>query len=303
MAKDLIPPPSPAGRPTSPGGVPNLIELPPEPPRSPAQPVQKEAPGPSAFRNRFGFLMGALAGVVVAAALIVAVVVLTNDDPAASEGLAANWSRWQPPDTSVQAGASQIAKKVGAEYTHTDGHQLTSVTGEQLAINVALRPASGPIAIFGGTNVLYQLNGLGPNGSIKGGKPSQQRQQLVRREALELALYTFRYLPDVDGVVALLPPPPPAAGANASPAQASLLNSGASSDQMLALFYRPGDLKPQLQIPLGMTVGAKAPAPEKMGGAEGKMVDQLTMSNLFKWSLIRSQDSTPYLVLDRPPTP
>ncbi len=40
MARDLIPPPSPAGRPIAgrDGGTPNLIELPPEPPRSPAEP-------------------------------------------------------------------------------------------------------------------------------------------------------------------------------------------------------------------------------------------------------------------------
>ena len=158
------------------------------------------------------------------------------------------------------------------------------------AASTALRPASGAIQIFDGNTVLYQLNGLGPNGSIKGGKPSEQRLQLMRREALELALYTFRYLPDVESVVTLLPPPPPKPGAETSPASAGILNTEASPDQMEAIFYRPGDLKPQLQIPLGNTVAATAPAPDKMGGAEGKMVDQLTMSNLFKWSLTRSQD-------------
>ena len=44
-----------------------------------------------------------------------------------------------------------------------------------------------------------------------GGKPSQERLKVLHREALELALYTFRYLPDVEGVVTLLPPPPPEA--------------------------------------------------------------------------------------------
>jgi hypothetical protein len=303
MAKDLIPPPSPAGRPTTPGGVPNLIELPPEPPRSAVHPVQQEKPGPSAFRNRFGFLLGALAGVVVAAVLVAVAVVVSQDDSVADAGLASNWSAWHPSDTSVEGGAAQIADKVGAEYKHSDGHQLVKVTGQPLGINVALRPAQGQISLIDGNTVLYQLNGLGPNGSIKGGEPSAQRLQLVRREALELALYTFRYLPDVDSVVTLLPPPPPKAGADASPASAGILNTEASPDQMEAIFYRPGDLKPQLQIPLGNTVGAAAPAPDKMGGAEGKMVDQLTMSNVFKWSLTRSQDQTPYLVLDRPPTP
>jgi hypothetical protein len=283
--------------------VPNLIELPPEPPRSAVHPVQQTAkPGPSAFRNRFGFLMGALAGVVIAAVLVAVAVIVTHDDSAQDAGLAANWSSWHPSDTSVDGGAAQIADKVGAEYKHPDGRQLIKVEGQPLGINLALRPAAGDIKVFDGNTVLYKLNGLGPNGSIKGGEPSAQRLQLVRREALELALYTFRYLPDVESVVTLLPPPPPTKEQTAT-AASSATPVAADSDQMEAIFYRPGDLKPQLQIPLGNTVAATAPAPDKMGGAEGKMVDQLTMSNLFKWSVIQSQDQTPYLVLDRPPTP
>src|SRR3954470_23532137 len=108
MARDLIPPPSPAGRPTGPSGTPNLIELPPEPPRSGAQPAQVPS-GPSEYRNRFGFLLGALAGVCVAAALIIAAVVITQGgDPGSDEGLAKNWSKWQPEDTTVEGGSAQI---------------------------------------------------------------------------------------------------------------------------------------------------------------------------------------------------
>ena len=62
MARDLIPPPSPAGRP-QPEGTPRLIELPPEreelvQPYT-APPPPRDLP-PSRFRNRFGFLIGAL---------------------------------------------------------------------------------------------------------------------------------------------------------------------------------------------------------------------------------------------------
>jgi hypothetical protein len=49
-----------------------------------------------------------------------------------------------------------------------------------------------------------------------------------------------------------------------------------------------------LQVPLGVTLPAQAPAPEKMGGPEGEVVDQLTLANLFNWSL-----SSSGLVLDR----
>ena len=71
------------------------------------------------------------------------------------------------------------------------------------------RRARAAITDIGGTRVLYTMDGLGPNGSIKGGKPSEARLKVIHREALELALYTFRYLPDAESVMVLLPPPPP----------------------------------------------------------------------------------------------
>ena len=301
MARDLIPPSSPAGRPPA-DGTPNLIELPPEPARSASEPAQQGDLGPSAFRNRFGFLMGALAGVMVAAVLVViAVIAWGRKDSAAGEGLATNWSRWQPADVTLTDGAQQIADHVGLEYKHANGQQLAKVTGGPLGIGVSLRSSSGEIKSYPGENgVLYQLNGLGANGSIKGGTPSTQRLQLVRREALELALYTFRYLPDADMVVTLLPPPPPKAGTEAaSPVSGLLATSSADPKELTAIFYRPGDLKQRLQIPLGATLTAVAPAPEKMGGTEGQTVDSLTLPNLFNWSLPASQIGQPSLVLDR----
>ena len=130
MARDLIPPPSPAGRPQTPDGTPNLIELPPEPAALGRRAGRwAPPPGPSQFRNRFGFLLGALAGVFIAAALVVAIVVASNGsgDPTTS-GLAPNWSRWQPSDTTIEGGAQEIADHVGAEYKHPDGQQLVDVT-------------------------------------------------------------------------------------------------------------------------------------------------------------------------------
>ena len=101
MARDLIPPPSPAGRP-----APDQNEPP------PLAPVQAEAapgetpagkPGPSAFRARFGFATGVLAGCALAAAVLL-VVLLNGDEPkpsgpATEEDLASNWSPWHPRST------------------------------------------------------------------------------------------------------------------------------------------------------------------------------------------------------------
>jgi hypothetical protein len=294
MARDLIPPPSPAGR-ASADGTPNLVELPPE-----APPVVTAATAPSApseFRHRFGFLLGGLGGVVIAAAAVAAIVISTGGRP--DEGFAKNWSKWRPLETTMTAGPAEIATHVGAQYRGDDGKQLVAVSGGPLEVqgiplDVALRPGQGDIRLFNGHHaVRYVLNGLGPQGSIIGGTVSKSRHQLLRREALELALYSFRYLPDVDMVVTLLPPPPPKDGATAT-------QSGTASNPYQAVFYRPGDLKPQLQVPLGVTVPKSAPKPQRMGGAEGQRVDSLTLSNLFQAFYTQSQDLKAYMVLDRP---
>src|SRR5262245_26183529 len=103
MARDLIPAPSPAGRP-QPDGTPRLVELPPEPSLDQMEPEAPPPPrrlAPSRFRNRFGFLTGGLIGVVVAAAALLAIGLSSNDPTPASEGLAKNWSKWQPGDASL----------------------------------------------------------------------------------------------------------------------------------------------------------------------------------------------------------
>jgi hypothetical protein len=46
------------------------------------------------------------------------------------------------------------------------------------------------------------------NCQIDAGKPSKERMLLLRREGLELALYSFRYLKDVKQVVVLIPATP-----------------------------------------------------------------------------------------------
>ena len=93
---------------------------------------------------------------------------------------------------------------------------------------------------------MYTLNGLGPKGSVRGGKPSEARHLLLRREALELALYTFRYVKNVDLVVALLPPKPPREDART---RTGTTTTSTADPQTQALFYRPGDLEPQLRDP------------------------------------------------------
>jgi hypothetical protein len=301
MARDLIPPPSPAGRPQTPDGTPNLVELPPEPARSGAEPAMASPPpGPSQFRNRFGFLLGALGGVFIAVALVAVIVVADRGGKSGRDfGLAPNWSRWQPSDKAVEGGAQQIAAHVAAEYKHPDGKQLVQIKAAVLPDEYDLTVHSSTITDITGNRLVYTFDGLGPNRQIEGGKPSTTRAKVIHREALELALYTFRYLPDAESITMLLPPPPPTEAEKKAEALATAAGQTPNPKPLPTLFYRPGDLKPQLQVPLGQTIGTKVPSTDSFSGPEADNVETLTLSNRFLFS----QTGNYKFVLDRPTSP
>jgi hypothetical protein len=308
MAKDLIPPPSPAGRPSGepgqspkvdPGAKPSLFHPVDEPiigaEPEPEVPAAAPAPAaPSPYRSRFGFVLGALIGVGLATvALLVGVVA----NPGGSD-VPPNWSTWKPTAKDGFAAAHQIAEHVGAKYRLGNGDQMVAVTSGPIEfldvpLSVAVRtaPSGGDIRLLDGKGVMFTLNGLGPRGSILRGTPSRERHLLLRREALELALYTFRYRDDVDMVVALLPPAPPDQ------------TSTQQDTPTQALFFRPGDLRGELDVPLNSTLPPKTPRPETfpLNGADARHVEALTRSNLFWASFQQGQDAHAFLVLDRLP--
>ena len=117
MARDLIPPPSPAGRPEIEGTPTHrFVELPPEPvAEAPAPPKveQKLNLPPTQYRNRFGFLAGALGGVVLGSIALAIALFAYSDKGSDDYGMHPNWSAWQPDDETLADGASQIATHVG----------------------------------------------------------------------------------------------------------------------------------------------------------------------------------------------
>jgi hypothetical protein len=309
MARDLIPPPSPAGRPAPDGHEPPPIGAPePEAERAGA-PAGK--PGPSAFRARFGFATGVLAGCALAAAVLL-VMLLSGDEPkpagpATDEGLASNWSPWKPRSTTSISGAQEIAKKIGGTYKDGRSKDLSTVEGGPIALNktlpvsVAIPSTAGRFVIVQGVGVQYKLAGFGKDGRLRGSQPSAERRRLLRREALELSLYSFRYLPDVTMVVTLLPPAPKGEQVHPKKAGAKAATKKAAEDfQRQALFFRPGDLRKQLERPLAETMATEAPKIDALAGAEARRIDKLTLSNLFTYEHIQQQDGSIYLVLDRP---
>jgi hypothetical protein len=291
VAGDLIPPPSPARRADPDADPKATAEL--------EQAVQLAAEaaagsgsrGPAPFRSRFGFLFGALAGIALCAAGATALLVGAHED--SGPRLADNWSAWEPGTSRMVDGAGEIAGHVGLQYKLDSGDQLVSIRSSALElqgeeIGVAVRPQGGSLQYMEGDGLLYILNGLGPNGTIPTGKASKKRGRLLLREALELALYSFRYLDDVTMVAVLLPQSP--------------TDTSTTSRQTRAVFYRPGDLLSQLQVPLARTLSPKTPTPATMAPAEAERVDDLTLRNLFLASIQPLEADQNYLVLVEPDT-
>jgi hypothetical protein len=291
VARDLIPPPSPARRPDPDAESKATSEL------EEATQLGAEAAagtgsyGPSPFRSRFGFLFGALAGIGLCAAATFALLLAGQEDD--GPRLAENWSAWQPETSRMLDGAEEIAEHIGLQYKLDGGGQLVQVASGPLElqgeeIGVAVRPKGSAIEILKGEGLLYRLNGLGPNGTVAAGAPSEKRGRLLLREALELSLYSFRYLDDVTMVAVLIPP---------SAAQSA---AEQAEQQPRAVFFRPGDLLPQLQVPLSETLSPRTPTAATMTKSEAARVEKLTLNNLFLASVQPLDADRNYLVLVEP---
>ena len=291
MAGDLIPPPSPAGRPAvdSMAEVRATAELE-EATRRPEEAAQAPA-GTAPYRGRFGFLWGALAGIAVCALVLGGVLAATGGD--SGPPLAKNWSSWKPETSRMLPGAEDIAAHVAREYKVDSGDQLASVSsgGIELAgtpLGVAVRPKGGDLEVLKGDGVLYLLNGLGSGATTGAGKAGKTNERLMMREALELALYSFRYLDDITMVAIMLPP------------RSGATEESADGQQSRTLFFRPGDLLDKLEVPLSRTLSPTPPRPKALTKAEALKIDSLTLRNLFLASIQPLDSNLNYLVLAPP---
>ena len=259
------------------------------PPEPAAEPAPTVPAGHAPHAARFQFVYGILIGVAIAA-LAAAVIAFSHNDNGQTIALS-SWSTWQP----TRGGGDpiqQIVDHVAPEYRLPSGKQIVAVTGgpsqiEGIPLVVALRsdPAkNGDTNILENKNiVLYRMCGLGTDCAIKEGKPSKERGLYLRREALELALYTFNYVADIDGVVVLMPPVP-----GAKPSH--------------AVFFRPQDVEPSLHQPLVDTLPGPTPTVNTLMRSRNlPIVNSITAPLQFDFSV--TQDNTNnrgYLVLDTP---
>jgi len=262
-----------------------LVEPDPDQVRGGEEPiVEHVAVRERSYRGRFLIAYGIL-GVVAGVALIVFLGSLGLSRPEPPPP----WSGFVPAETADQTAIEAIAGHVGARYKLPDGAQLVAVTaskpewgGVPLAA-IAVQPESGAVdqtirVIEAENTVSYVLCGLGEQCAIAAGKPSVERDRLLRREALELALYTFRYVPGVEQVLAFLPP-----------------KKGSPPD--VAMLFERGQYAGELDRPLDRTLPPSVPGVESMPTSEQQVVDRLTEPRRYGFQMQELQDGSPVIVL------
>ena len=240
----------------------------------------------SEYAPRFHFLTGALVAVGIAALVGIAVLVIgpSTEEPGPP------WSPWKPSAGGV-AGAVEIAAHVAPQYRER-GQQLVKIDANDLSfkgvpLTVALQTNAeqgGAIQTHDEKGVLYQLCGLTPTCAIDHGKPSTERGLLLRREALELALYSFHYLNDVKQVVVLIPPTK-------------------GKVQTIALYFRRDEVRAQLARPLTSSLAPKAPTVETVTlSPDAPLVDRAT-DETYLFTLNGSSFNNGGLLVLQPYTP
>ncbi len=204
------------------------------------------------------------------------------------------WSTWVPPSGTTAKVADAIATHVAAQYhLNKTGSQLVAVvSGPPLVTSGTRKVSISAIAIqknatsTNGIQIFYTPNtwtdefcGLGTNCAISTGKATVTRGQLVRREALEVALYTFKFAPAITSLVAYLPPPPGSAATT-------------------LLYFQKSQLTRELSEPLDKTLTLKTPPlPSVSDTVEEATINKLTLPDVFSYSLTQLQDGSAALVL------
>jgi hypothetical protein len=274
--------------------------------------VRESSPHSQKFRAATAALVGIAIGAVV-----IALTILSNTG---GGGPSAQWSSWKPIDNGT-LGAREIADHIAPFYRISAVDQLAVVTVADISnstanttttssgsapsngLQVAVRsdPSSSAVSVLSGSTIGYNLCGIGgSNCAIAVGLPSADRLLLLRREALELALYTFKYISGVQNVIAILPPGHTQPTLTAKPPSSS---KPTAQPVDIALLFLRDELKPWLSQPLSSTFPEQFPPTVPELGLwkqtpEAGLVDQITARGLFSEHVVQSQDGSNVMVLD-----
>jgi hypothetical protein len=180
-----------------------------------------------------------------------------------------DWSSFTPKGQGL-ARATAIANHVAPRYRQA-GRQLAAIEAQPpvagnnvidalaIARDTTQGVGGGYLSVEPATNtLLYVFCGQGQDCSMPG-TPTVERGRLLRRQSLELALYTFKYMDDIDSVVTLLPP---------------------RGSVVPAVWLRRRALEEQLDKPLSKTL--PGPPPYTEGSlSDGQQVEALTADRFY----------------------
>jgi hypothetical protein len=245
---------------------------------------------------RFAIIYAALA-LILAGSL--GALVINALRPGFSSG--PKWSSWQPQPARLPLMAKEIADHVGPNYQFAKGGQLVAIVPSPPAVtvgtdNISIVAISTPVKVGSklsttqqnvtklepGETEMYTLCGLGEQCAIASGTPSESRGRLVRRQGLEVALYTFKYIPAVKSVLMYMPP-------------------GPNADAPGVLYFTRESLSGRLELPLDQTLSPKTP--HRVGHddpTESAVIDALTLPHLYSSGLIQLPASGALLALTPP---
>lgn len=249
-----------------------------------------------------------LGGVAVAAlAIAVAVVLAHTGSVKSGGGKTKTWSAWSPSSSGTK-GVAEIAEEVAPFYRLSPSKQLDIVTPLSLSVPTSSGTitGSGPVPVVNtgtakaeklsllpGHTVAFNICGIGKPNCALAGKPSAARLLLLRREALELALYTFKYISGTQNVIALLPP-----GHQKTINRAT--KKITSKPLSVGVLFAKPELQQFLSKPLNKTLAAIPPEvpqlPVWIPTSDAALVDQVTARSLFQ-STVESQDGQKLLVM------
>jgi hypothetical protein len=205
-----------------------------------------------------------------------------------SRGTSNSWSSYKPKGGDVFTKAQNMADHVAPAYK-VNGQPIAVVQAQPLLYQDAVvegiaftrqpfRKIGSPFKQFEpvGSTVAYVFCGT----ASRCGVPpvgAETVDPMLRRETLELALYTFKYSPSVESVVGLLPP---------------------AGNTNYAIYLRRRNFEDQLSKPLDATLPQhKVLSYDQLGPVEKATVDRLTMKNTYQSQFSQGANGGTLLVL------
>jgi hypothetical protein len=223
-------------------------------------------------------MMGYAVIVVMVGAILVTLAIVTRDS--SSSATTASVGGIPVRETGFQR-AREIATEIGRQYRGANGEQLVAVTAQPGEVSglplqyIAMRHGrnrpltEGDVTVVEpGETALFSFCGLaGDQICSLPGEPTQERLMLLRREAVELSFYTFKFLPEIQTVVSLLPPVPRGEG---------------QPPQTFALYFQRRHLEDVLRAPITKTLPERPPfAVGDITPGEADTINRLTETRLF----------------------